>query len=134
MTDRVLEINPVVTNDQFNTLFASAWGDHVPSDFQPLLRHSLLYVCAYQQQRLVGFVNMAWDGGVHAFLLNTTVHRDMQRQGIGIELVKTAVTAARQAGIEWVHVDYEPHLKGFYTKCGFRPTEAGLCNLKESGT
>ncbi|KAB2862019.1 MAG: GNAT family N-acetyltransferase, partial [Anaerolineae bacterium] len=33
-------------------------------------------------------------------------------------------------GIEWIHVDYEPHLHEFYTQCGFTPTFAGLVNLK----
>jgi hypothetical protein len=28
-----------------------------------------------------------------------------------------------------LHVDYEPHLDGFYRGCGFRPTAAGLLRL-----
>lgn len=122
-------ISPVVSNDELNTLFDTAWEHHAASDFAPILSRSLLYVCAYDGERLVGFINLAWDGGIHAFLLDTTVHADYQRQGIGIILVQKAVEAARERGIEWVHVDYEPHLKAFYTRCGFRPTEAGLLNL-----
>jgi len=123
------QINPPVTNDQLNALFASAWENHTPFDFQPILRHSLCYVCTFHQTHLIGFVNVAWDGGKHAFLLDTTVHRDFQRLGIGVKLVQMAVEAARQRGIEWLHVDYEPHLRTFYERCGPWHTQAGLINL-----
>jgi GNAT superfamily N-acetyltransferase len=75
-------------------------------------------------------VNVAWDGGAHAFLLDTTVHPDHQRQGIATALVRRAVDLARERGAHWLHVDYEPHLDGFYRGCGFRPTAAGLIALK----
>lgn len=98
------------------------------------LDHSLTWICAYDDiqpsgPQLIGFVNVAWDGGVHAFLLDTTVHPDWQRQGIGRELVRRAAEAARERGMHWLHVDFEPHLASFYRACGFRPTEAGLICL-----
>lgn len=129
MTTFDFRISPAVTNEELNALFVTAWENHTASDFSPILSRSLLYICAYDGDRLVGFVNLAWDGGIHAFLLDTTVHADYQRRGIGVMLVQKAVEAARGHGIEWVHVDYEPHLKAFYVRCGFRPTEAGLLNL-----
>ena len=122
--------SPAITNDTLNPLFAAAWPSHHWSDFTSMLRHSLAYICAYQQDRLIGFVNLAWDGGIHAFLLDTTVHPDVQRRGIGRELVLRAAQAARERGIEWLHVDYEPHLASFYRGCGFRHTEAGLMRLR----
>jgi predicted N-acetyltransferase YhbS len=88
-------------------------------------------VCAYQGAELVGFVNLAWDGGVHAFLLDTTVHPRLRRLGIGRQLVRNAVDAAHEAGMAWVHVDYEPHLAGFYAACGFTRTAAGLLRIHE---
>ena len=78
---------------------------------------------------MVGFVNLAWDGGIHAFILDTTVHPDARRNGIGLELVRQAAKAAKKNGITWLHVDYEPDLREFYQKCGFRHTEAGLIAL-----
>lgn len=122
--------SPAVTNAELNALFAAAWVNHNTSDFRPILERSLAYVCAYRGPDLVGFVNLAWDGGVHAFLLDTTVHPVVRRQGIGRSLVERAVLAARERGIEWVHVDYEPHLREFYRQCGFAHTEAGLIQLK----
>jgi GNAT superfamily N-acetyltransferase len=122
-------ISPAITNEQLNALFDVAWPDNVWSDFGPVLSRSLAYICAYQQDRLIGFVNVAWDGGIHAFLLDTTVHPEFQRHGIGRELVMRAAQAARERRMAWLHVDYEPHLESFYRGCGFRHTEAGLMRL-----
>jgi predicted N-acetyltransferase YhbS len=73
---------------------------------------------------------VAWDGGDHAFLLDTKTRRTHQRAGIGTELVRLAATHAAAAGCEWLHVDFEDHLTGFYLdRNGFRPTKAGLIHL-----
>ena len=130
MSEIVIRISPAVTNNALNDLFATAWDNHVSSDFEPILSRSLLYVCAYADEGLVGYVNVAWDGGIHGFILDTTVHADYQRQGIGRKVVEAAIAASRAKGIEWLHVDYEPHLDTFYKDCGFRHTAAGLLNLK----
>jgi GNAT superfamily N-acetyltransferase len=93
-------------------------------------RYSLGWVCARDGKDLVGFVNVAWDGAVHAFILDTMVAIGARRHGIGAELVAVAVTEARAAGCEWLHVDFEDHLRAFYFEgCGFEPTNAGLIKL-----
>jgi len=80
-------------------------------------QHSLDWVCARDGSALAGFVNVAWDGDVHAFILDTLV-------------VAAAVQEARAAGCEWLHVDFEDHLRPFYFgSCGFTPTNAGLIAL-----
>jgi GNAT superfamily N-acetyltransferase len=93
-------------------------------------RHSLGWVCARDADRLVGFVNVAWDGGVHGFVLDTMVAADVRRCGVGRALVAIAVREARAAGCEWLHVDFDPHLRSFYfAACGFTPTDAGVIRL-----
>jgi len=70
------------------------------------------------------------DGDVHAFVLDTVVAGSARHHGIGTGLVKAATEQARAAGCEWLHVDFEDHLRGFYFDgCGFRPTNAGLIPL-----
>lgn len=94
------------------------------------LERSLCWVSAHAGERLVGFVNVAWDGGRHAFLLDSVVHPTCRRRGIGLALVRCAVEEARSLGAEWLHVDYEGRLADFYQRCGFRPTRAGLIALE----
>ena len=122
--------SPAVTNAELDQLYADSWPNHhAPYDFGPELRHSLAYICAYADDELVGFVRLAWDGGIHTFLLEPTVHPGFRRRGIGRALVDRVVTVARERKAEWVHVDYEPHLRRFYQACGFTPTQAGLIRL-----
>jgi hypothetical protein len=50
---------------------------------------------------------------------------------VGTKLVAVAAERAKAAGCEWLHVDFEDHLGGFYFgSCGFKPTNAGLVHLK----
>lgn len=128
----VLRLSPPLGNLEINALFAAAWPEHRARDWTPILSRSLCSIGAFQQGVLIGFVNVAWDGGVHAFLLDTTVHPATQRQGVGLRLVRAAASAAQARGVEWLHVDYEPHLASFYRACGFAPTQAGLLWLGEA--
>lgn len=123
-------VDPFPPNEELNALWAVAWDDVAAGDFSPVLSRSLAHVGAYEGGQLVGFVNVAWDGGIHAFILDTCVHPRIRRQGIATRLVKEAERAARDRGAHWLHVDFEPHLAGFYRACVFRPTEAGLMKLR----
>ena len=124
----VYKVAPELAEGELTALFAAAWPESgAPSRFE--LEHSLSYLCAYRDGRMVGFVNVAWNGGVHGFILDTTVHPKCQRQGIGVELVTRAAAVAKERGLVWLHVDFEPYLTSFYERCGFRPTAAGLMRL-----
>ncbi|MEB3042578.1 GNAT family N-acetyltransferase [Rhizobium mulingense] len=122
-------IDPFPSPADLSTLWSAAWSTPEAPDFSRILPRSLAHVGAYHDDSLVGFVNVAWDGGVHAFLLDTCVHPEMRRQGIATQLIREATRIARERGAEWLHVDFEPHLTSFYRACGFRPTEAGLIKL-----
>jgi ribosomal protein S18 acetylase RimI-like enzyme len=93
--------------------------------------YSLGWVVARAEDgSLAGFVNVAWDGGDHAFLLDPKTRGELQRRGIGARLVSLAAQHAKAAGCEWLHVDFDPHLAPFYfDACGFEPTDAGLIHL-----
>lgn len=93
--------------------------------------HSLGWVTARTGAgELVGFVNVAWDGGDHAFLIDTKTRPTHQRLGLGTAVVARAVAESRAVGCEWLFVDFERALTGFYLEaCGFRPTPAGLIHL-----
>jgi len=94
-------------------------------------RHSLGWATARSGGRLVGFVNVAWDGLAHAWIQDTMVQAASRHQGIGTQLIIVAREASRQAGCEWLHVDFDEELGDFYYQaCGFAPTSAGLIRLE----
>jgi GNAT superfamily N-acetyltransferase len=131
--DVTLDWRGPVDNDALARLHAEGFGTRVFDwDWATQLeRHSLGWVTAHADGRLVGFVNVAWDGGVHAFLLDTLVAVDHRREGLGRALVARAVEGARAAACEWLHVDWDDeYLTAFYLEgCGFVPTKAGLIPL-----
>lgn len=128
--DTEILANPDLSDARLNGLFTAVWPDHEPREYGPVLARSLGYCGAFAGGALVGYVNVAWDGGEHAFLLDPTVHPDHRRRGIGLALVRRATGLAAEAGAKWLHVDYEPHLARFYAAAGFRHTEAGLLRLR----
>jgi GNAT superfamily N-acetyltransferase len=120
-------------NASVNALHAEAF-DHelLDDDWKGQVRaHSLGWVCAYDDDNgLVGFVNVPWDGGIHAFIIDTMVSARALHRGVGTRLIAMVVTEAHAAGCEWLHVDFEDHLRRFYfDACGFEPTNAGLIAL-----
>lgn len=126
-------LSPDVDDRALSELHRSAFGtdDEMVSPWaERLARYSIFWVTAEHDGHLVGFANVVGDGGAHAFLLDTVVQPDRKGEGIGRELVDRAVSEARALGCEWLHVDFEEHLAGFYLDgCGFRPTAAGLLRL-----
>jgi GNAT superfamily N-acetyltransferase len=125
-----LEVSPPLTDAALNALFSGAWPGRTPTAFAPRLARSLAWIAAFRGDRLVGYVNVVGDGGVHAFLLDTTVHPGERRRGLGTRLVEAASGEAARLGAAWLHVDYEPELAPFYAECGFGPTAAGLRRLR----
>ena len=120
-----------VADAELVRLTRSHGGRAEPGWWDRIRAHSLGWVTArLGDGTLVGFVNVAWDGGDHAFLLDTKVRPEFQRRGVGTELVCLAVRHAREAGCEWIEVDFDHDLAAFYFgACGFRPTTAGLVHL-----
>jgi GNAT superfamily N-acetyltransferase len=123
------------TNAEVNALHAEAFNTRLFSEdewnwVQLVQRHSLGWVVARQGQQLVGFVNVVWDGLVHAWLQDTMVAATSRGQGVGTRLVAYARDGARAAGCEYLHVDFDDHLRPFYLDaCGFAPVSAGLLSL-----
>lgn len=113
-------------------LHGEAFG-HAPVDHDwtaQLEGHSLGWVTVHHGDRLVGFVNVAWDGAGHAFVIDTIVAASHRRRGVGAAMVHVATERARDAGCEWLHVDFDPeHAHFYWEECGFNPAHAGTIEL-----
>jgi GNAT superfamily N-acetyltransferase len=124
-------------NVEVNELHAEAFGTRVFDEsewnwVELTAVHSLGWVVARRGEVLVGFVNVLWDGLVHAWLQDTMVAAAARGHGVGSQLTAAARQGARDAGCEWLHVDFDDGLLAFYfDACGFRPTNAGLIALQE---
>jgi GNAT superfamily N-acetyltransferase len=123
-------------NAEVNVLHAEAFETRVFTahewNWQSLVaQHSLGWVTARKGTQLVGFVNVIWDGLIHAWIQDAMVASASRTQGIGAQLINTAKEESKRAGCEWLHVDFDDQLRGFYYQaCGFTPTSAGLIHLE----
>jgi GNAT superfamily N-acetyltransferase len=124
------------TNVEANALHAEAFETRTYDEsewnwVELTARHSLGWVVARRVGDVVGFVNVLWDGLVHAWIQDVMVATSARGNDIGTTLVARAADGARAAGCEWLHVDFDDELRPFYfDACGFRPTNAGLISLQ----
>ena len=101
-----------VQNDELNRLHAESFQTQVYLEeewnwVELLDAHRLGWVVARDRGALVGFVNVSWDGLVHAWLQDTMVTTAARGRGVGTEVVRVATREAKAAGCEWLHVDFE---------------------------
>ena len=123
---------------------ARPWSSAAPGcATQPLTRtgsasadppgpHSMGWVTARMRDGggLVGFVNVAWDGGDHAFLLDTKVASEHQRQGIGAALARPCRTACKGGRMRVAARRFRRPPRGvLLRRLRLRPTHAGLIHL-----
>ena len=122
-----------LSDAEMQDLVRSHGGNPVPGWWDRIRPYSLGWVTARDTTgQLVGFVNLAWDGCDHAFVLDTKTRGDWQRKDVGSAVVAEAVRRATEAGCEWLHVDFRDELAAFYfDACRFRPTAAGLIRLRD---
>jgi GNAT superfamily N-acetyltransferase len=100
------------TNQEVNGLHAEAFDTRVYDEsewnwVQLVHQHSLGWVIARDGTGLVGFVNVLWDGLIHAWLQDTMVAVAARGHGIGAGLVDRARRGAKAAGCAYLHVDFE---------------------------
>ena len=131
----VLQWRGPFTNEEIHRLHAGAFETRLYDarewDWEAQVeRHSLGWVVGRIDGRFVAFVNVLWDGLVHAFIEDVMVDVAARGSGVGVAIVQAARAGAAAAGCEHLHVNFEPELAPFYLEaCGFEPVQGGLIEL-----
>ena len=108
---------------------AVGW-DRAEGDYPKAFDAYATFVAAYGPDGvLIGWCAAVSDGVRHGFLLDIIVDPRWQRRSIGTNLVASAVESLRRLGITIIHVDFAPEHRGFYERCGFRASEAGILRV-----
>jgi GNAT superfamily N-acetyltransferase len=125
-----LDVNPPVMPTSVPDLREAVGWSRMDSDYPAAFRGYWATVVGHDEQgRLVAWCAILSDGVRHAVLLDVIVHPEWQGQGIGGQLVRTALAHVRAHGITIVHVDFLPERRGFYERCGFRTGLGGILEL-----
>ena len=91
--------------------------------------HNAFHLCAYDNERLVGYAAVVGNGVTDAYIQDVMVHPDCQRQGIGTQLMKRILARLEAEGMYMVSVIYgDAALRPFYEKFGFCTM---LCGQRE---
>ena len=94
-----------------------------------ILEKSLSYITARQNNELIGFCNVAWDGGRHATIFDVNVHPKFRRQGVALAMMEPVPKLAKTHGVKYLHVDFDQTLEPLYSKVGFEMISAGIIFL-----
>jgi ribosomal protein S18 acetylase RimI-like enzyme len=96
--DPVLAWRDLLTDEEMFDLVVSHGGNPERGWWDTIHPHSLGWATARTQEgTLIGFVNVAWDGSDHAFLVDPKTRGSFQRRGIGTRLVRLAAEQASAA-------------------------------------
>ncbi len=123
------------TNEEIHELHAEAFETRLFDESEwdwvkQTADHSLGWVVARAGGQFVGFVNVLWDGFVHAFIEDVMVHKLVRHSRVGVGVVHAARDGATAAGCEFLHVQFGEHLTPFYIDaCEFKPMPGGLMEL-----
>ncbi len=129
---RTISWRGVFENDEYRSLHGDAFKEDQDNvDWVAVTEnHSLGWVTARDEDVLIGFVNVPWDGNLHAWIQDLMVSSTATHEGVGTRLIQEARDQSSLAGCLWLHVDFAASLAPFYLdSCGFEPSSAGLLKL-----
>lgn len=108
-----------VTQENLTGFFVGWPAAPSPAQHLAALRGSHRVVLAWEDDRVVGFVNAISDGTLTAFVPWLEVLPPHQGRGIGSTLIRTLLESLDE--LYSVDLVCDEELRGFYTHLGFRP-------------
>lgn len=97
--------------------------------YQAALERSVFYICAYEGENLIGFLDVVGNGVTDAYIQNFLVAADRQGCGIGKAMMDLAVKRLTELGIRNAWLIFDPELEPFYRQFGFAPLAGGRLRL-----
>ena len=89
------------------------------------------YICCFDGDDLVGFIDIVSNGITDAYLQDLMVKPSYQGKGIGTKLMNMAIEKIKTDGIYMIGIIFEENLLGFYKRFGFYPLMSGLLETRK---
>ncbi len=109
--------------DEYFSLFnTTGWNQEYqasPDDLERVNRNSWLVVCAYDENKLVGFGRVVTDFVLHAMIFDMIILPDYQGRGIGTLILTRLVNRCLEQGIRDIQLFCAKGKRAFYEKNGF---------------
>ncbi len=98
---------------------------------ETVLGRTYLSIACFDENNLVGFVDVISDGVEDALIRNLIVDPGYHQKGIGHKLLGIVVRRLKADQIKTVNVLFEPGLNEFYRKAGFKIVSGGIIDTEE---
>jgi len=123
------EFDAPVSPADIADLRQSVGWNRMHRDLADLRLHNTIQLCAFAENRLIGYAAAVSNGVTDAYIQDVMVHPDFQHQGIGTELMKLLLARLEAEDIYMVSVIYgDEALRPFYERFGFCTM---LCGQRE---
>ena len=83
------------------------------------LCNSYFYICCYDNDKLVGFLDVVSNGSSDAYIQDVIVRPEYQFKGVGTTLMAMAIDKLKKNNIYAISVLFDERLSDFYKKFGF---------------
>ncbi len=121
------ELDPAVVAD----LRTKVGWDARKEQLENILGSTYMTVACFDDNNLVGIIDVISDGIDDALIRNLVVHPEYQRRGIGHKLLIKVLDRLKRDQIKTINVLFEDELAEFYRKAGFRIVSGGIIDNEE---
>ena len=125
----VYEFNETVSAKALADLRGSVGWNRMESAYQSPLMTSYYHIAAYEEGKLIGYIDSVSNGVTDAYIQDLMVCPDHQGKGIGTALMDQMIGYLKEKRIYMISVVYEESLQPFYERFGFYPM---LCGQMET--
>ena len=126
-----IENSPTFAKDIADLREAVGWN-RMESVYKNPSMTSYFYIAAYDDEKLVGYIDSVSNGVTDAYIQDLMVHPDYQGKGIGTELMNRMIAELKRRNIYMISVVFEEKLRPFYSRFGFFEMLCGQMQTYES--
>ncbi len=119
------EFSPQVSPQEVSELRNSVGWNGMEQCYKNSFKRSYFYICCYDDNKLIGFLDVVSNGVTDAYIQDVMVNPDYQGKGIGTNLMKLAIDKLIEDNIYMISVLFQDSLLPFYKKFGFNILLAG---------
>ncbi len=123
--------NPELDAAVVAELRAKVGWDARKEQLENILGSTYLTVACFDDNDLVGIIDVISDGIDDALIRNLVIHPEYQGKGIGHELLIKVLDRLKSNRIKTINVLFESELTEFYRKAGFRIVSGGIIDNEE---
>ena len=124
-------INSIIEPREIAALRKSVGWNGMERSYKKALARSFLYICCFDDDNLIGFLDVVSNGITDAYIQDVIVNPTYQGKGIATTMMNMAIDKLKQEGVYAISVLFEKELLSFYEKFGFNIMMAGQMTTRE---